>query len=239
MEDLPLVFAPGMMCDAQQFVHQTGILGKSRAIFHADFSQDSAIADMATRLLRDAPDRFYLAGLSMGGIVAFDVWRQAPDRVAGLALMNTTAFADSPARRETRLSQIDRVAKGDLKTVVMEELKPNYLAAPQKQDKALLAEIYAMAERLGPDTFIRQSHALMGRVESTSMLATINCPTLIIAGAEDEVCPPELHEIMQTAIPGSILHTLEACGHLSTMEAPSVVTRLIADHLTLIKSNET
>lgn len=237
MTKLPIVFAPGMMCDSALFEKQMAALEPDRTVCVADFSRDASIAGIAERLLRDAPPRFYLAGLSMGGIVAFEVWRQAPDRMAGLALLNTTPFADSPARSQTRLSQIDRVGKGQLKTVVMEELKPNYLADAHKQDQALLNDIYAMAERLGPDVFVAQSRALMGRDDSTQTLEKITCPTLIIAGEDDEVCPPELHEIMHQGISGSSYHVLPDCGHLSTMESPNDITKLLQSHLSQIEKS--
>jgi pimeloyl-ACP methyl ester carboxylesterase len=206
-----------------------------RRVTIADFSRDDTIAAMAKRLLDGAPPRFYLAGLSMGGIVAFDAWRQAPDRIAGLALLNTTPFADSPARHDVRISQLQRVREGQLKTVVMEELKPNYLAETHKRDQVLLDEIYAMADALGPDVFVKQSNALIARADSTSTLSSITCPTLIVAGAEDDVCPPELHEIMHAAVQGSTYHVLKSCGHLSTMESPDQVTDLISKHLEKIE----
>jgi len=237
MTTLPIVFAPGMMCDARLFREQASAIERGRPVFFADFSKDDSIAGNATRLLAEAPPRFTLAGLSMGGIVAFEVWRKAPDRVAGLVLMNSTPFADSPARRETRLDQIKRVREGQLKTVVMEELKPNYLAEPHKQDQQMLNEIYGMAERLGPDVFVAQSHALMSRDDSTQTLQTITCPTAVIAGEEDEVCPPELHEIMHQGISGSKLHILPDCGHLSTMESPEQVTRILQNHIELAEKD--
>jgi len=237
MSKLPIIFAPGMMCDARLFEKQAATLRAERPVAVADFSRDDTIAALARRLLEDAPSRFYLAGLSMGGIVAFDAWRQAPDRIAGLALLNTTPFADSPARHDARMSQMQRVREGQLKPVIMEELKPNYLAEPHKDDKALLNDIYAMAERLGPDVFIAQTRAVMGRADSTQTLATINCPTLIIAGKDDEVCPPELHEIMHQGISGSSYHAFSECGHLSTMEAPDEVTKLLQTHLNEIEKS--
>lgn len=233
MTPLPIVFAPGMMCDDRLFEKQTSAMASDRPIFIADFSKDAAVEDIARRLLKDAPARFYLAGLSMGGIVAFEVWRQAPERVAGLALLNTTPFADSPARRDTRLDQIKRVGRGQLKTVVMEELKPNYLGAKTKKDQSVLDEIYAMAERLGRGVFVAQSKALMARADSTETLQTITCPTVIIAGEEDEVCPVELHEIMHHGISQSVLHNLPGCGHLSTMESPGQVSKILQNHLDL------
>lgn len=228
MSGLPIIFAPGMMCDARLFKAQAAACKASHPVSFADFSKDSTIRDMAVRLLGDAPARFFLAGLSMGGIVAFEAWRQAPERIAGLALLNTTPFADSPARSGVRLSQIERVQKGQLKSVVMEELKPNYLGAKTKRDQAVLDEIYAMAEALGPDVFIRQTEALMGRADSINTLARITCPTAIIAGDEDEVCPPELHDIIHAGISHSSFTVIPSCGHLSTMEAPEAVNKILA-----------
>ncbi|MEL6507189.1 MAG: alpha/beta fold hydrolase [Pseudomonadota bacterium] len=234
MNGPPLIFAPGLMCDAALFRAQVGSLGPRHAVSHADLANDNTVAGMATRLLASAPARFCLAGLSMGGIVAFEVWRQAPDRVAGLVLMNTTPFADSPARQNVRQDQMARVRDGQLRTVVMEELKPNYLGAQTRDDTVLLEDIYAMANRLGPDVFYRQSEALMSRADSAQTLTMITCPTLIIAGDEDEVCPPDLHEIMHQAIGGSSLHVLSDCGHLSTLERPDRVTGLLTDFLSTL-----
>lgn len=231
MTTTPVILVPGLMCDRRLFALQGSAYGASRPVLHADLSKDTTIGAMAERLLSDAPDRFCLAGLSMGGIVAFEAWRQAPGRIAGLALLNTTPFADSPARQSTRLAQIERVKRGQLKSVVMEELKPNYLGAKSKGDQELLDEIFAMAASLGPEVFIRQSRALMSRKDSVETLATINCPALIIAGAEDEVCPPELHEIMHRGIEGSRLQIIPGCGHLSTMEAPGIVTKALREFL--------
>ncbi|MEL7200076.1 MAG: alpha/beta hydrolase [Pseudomonadota bacterium] len=231
MNGPPLIFVPGLMCDAALFRAQASALEQSCAVSHADLSRDDSIPAMASRLLAVAPAQFCLAGLSMGGIVAFEAWRQAPERVAGLVLMNTTPFADSPARQTVRKDQMARVRGGHLRTVVMEELKPNYLGANTRDDDVLLEEIYAMANRLGPDVFYRQSSALMGRADSAQTLTTITCPTLIIAGDEDDVCPPDLHEIMHEAIASSDLHILSGCGHLSTMERPNEVTALLRHFL--------
>jgi len=235
MSKLPIVFAPGMMCDARLFEKQVAVLGAERPVSVADFSEDDAIEEMARRLLDDAPARFYLAGLSMGGIVAFEAWRQAADRIAGLALLNTTPFADSPARHDARMSQMHRVRQGQLKTVVMEEWKPNYLAKPHKRDQALLDKIYAMADALGPEVFVNQTKAVMARADSTSTLSSVTCPTLIIAGEEDEVCPPELHETIHEGIHGSTYCIIKLCGHLSTMESPAQVTKLMQNHIEQIE----
>lgn len=220
----PFIFAPGLMCDDRLFDPQKPFLGGTVA----DLSADDSIAGMAARLLKAAPERFILAGLSMGGIVGFEVVRQAPERVMGLALLNTSARADAPRQSEIRHTQIARVNQGALRQVVLEELKPNYLGEEARGDQDLLDLIYAMAEGFGPPVFKRQSTALMNRVDSRQSLLAIQCPTLIIAGEEDEVCPVKLHEEMAAPIPYADLIVLPECGHLSTLEQPAHVTKALA-----------
>lgn len=228
MSRTPLVFVPGMMCDQRLFAPQVAALGAKRDIRIADCTQDHTIAGMAHRLLREAPPRFALTGLSMGGIVAFEVYRQAADRIAGLALLNTTPHADAPTNRPIRLAQLKRVREGELREVVLDELKPNYLSPVNKPDQALLDVIYAMAAELGAGVFERQTEALMGRADSKPVLPQIACPTVIIAGQDDTVCPPRLHELMYRAIPAADYSEIPQCGHLSTLEASEAVTRLLA-----------
>ncbi len=229
MERIPIIFAPGMMCDGRLFKPQASRFGPERGVQIADFNRGETIADYAAALLANAPPRFALAGLSMGGVVAFEVWRRAPQRIAGLAFLNTTPLADSPARSDVRRSQIERVRGGQLRTVVLEELKPNYLGAKTKRDQTALDAIAGMALDLGAEVFVRQTRALMARVDSVDTLATIDAPTIVVAGAEDEVCPPELHEIIAGAIPNAELTVLPECGHLSTIEAPEAVNKLLTE----------
>ncbi len=238
MRPIPVIFAPGLMCDGRLFAAQVAALQEDRRVAVADLSRDRTIAAMARRLLANAPERFALAGLSMGGIVSFEVWRQAPFRVAGLALMNTTAFPDSPARRRTRLSHMARVEEGQLRAVVMEELKPNYLGPASRDDEAVLELIYRMAEDLGPDVFGRQSEALMGRIDSAPTLRTIRCPTVVVAGDQDAICPPDLHEIICDGVDEATLHILGNCGHLSTLEAGDAVTEILKGFLAEIDERE-
>ena len=236
MAALPLVFAPGMMCTGALFDPQVQALGSGRAVHHADFAQDETIKGMAERLLAEAPDRFFLIGLSMGGIVGFDVWRLAPDRVAGFALLNTTPFAPSPARIETHKQQMEKVRQGHLHAVVMDELKPKYLGVDHKGDQQMLDGIYAMADALGAGVFLQQSIALMSRSDSLDLLPSITCPTLILAGDEDDVCPPELHEIMHASIPESHYAVAERCGHLSSLESPGFVTEQLRSAIARVES---
>lgn len=222
-----IVFAPGMMCDARLFAHQIAALKGDHDCIVADFSRDQSIEAMAARLLAQAPARFYLAGLSMGGIVALEVMREAPSRVVGLALMDTTPLADALERRAMREAQMQRANAGDLARLVIEDLNPNYLSARTKRDQALVAEIFAMAQDLGADVFIRQSRALINRRDNIDVLCAIACPVDVICGEEDALCPLALHRAMADEIAGARLTVIPSCGHLASMEAPEIVTSVL------------
>lgn len=227
MEQIPLILGPGLMCDAALFEEQQMHFRQNRDVQVADFTCQSSIEAMALDLLDNAPTRFCYAGLSMGGIVGLELYRQAPERIAALALMNTTAEPDTQDKRGIRLRQIERARSGELETMVLEELKPNYLAEQSREDRALMGEIIAMANRLGVDVFERQARALMSRADSRATLGTIDCPVALIAGDQDVLCSPALHAKMHQAIPGSTLHILTDCGHLSTMEKPDQVNSIL------------
>lgn len=227
MAPIPLVLGPGLMCDEALFVEQVSHLADRREVRVADFTRQVSIEEMASDLLRDVPGQFCYAGLSMGGIVGFELCRQAPERIAALVLMNTTAEPDTPAKRASRLRQIERARAGELETIVLEELKPNYLAEQSRKDEATMREITAMAGRLGPVVFEQQSRALMSRADSRSTLGSITCPVALVAGDQDVLCPPEQHAQMQRRIERSELHVLLECGHLSTLEQPKRVNRIL------------
>jgi len=222
----PVLFLPGFMCDSRLFAPQVEALrGHGIEAYHGDLCGAASVTRLARQVLAQAPPHFALVGLSMGGIIAFEILRRAPGRVTHLALLNTTPRADAngPARKR----QLARIARGEVADVMREDLKPQYLAAPNRTPENL-ALIMAMAERLGEEVFARQTLALMNRPDSEALLSEIGCPTLVLAGAEDTVCPPALHESMAREIPGATLRVLERCGHLSTLEQPARVTALIA-----------
>jgi len=183
--------------------------------------------DMAARVLVDAPEQFALAGLSMGGILAFEIWRQAPERVTHLALIDTNPFADAPDRQSLRLEQIEQVFAGGLRELAVDSLKPLYLAASNRDDEELLNVILDMALDLGPEVFRDQSLALKDRTDSVETLHDINCPTAVICGDEDTLCPVAYHEYMAGRIPEAELVVIDDCGHLSSMEQPYAVSKEI------------
>ncbi len=218
-----ILLLPGMMCDERLWSHQIQAIDIPVRV--ADTSNSDNFADMATEVLAAAPQRFGMAGLSMGGILAFEIWRQAPERVTHMALLDTNPHPDAPSRRAIRFEQMEAAASGKLAELAIESLKPMYLARRNRNNKKLLRTILDMALDLGPEVFERQSVALLNRLDSVPTLATISCPTSVICGREDSICPPRFHEFMAQEIPGAKLIVIDDCGHLATMERPQAVTK--------------
>ncbi len=211
------------MCDARLFDPQIKALPVSSTV--ADLTRHDSVVDMARAVLQDAPPAFAIAGLSMGGIVAFEIWRQAPDRVSHLALIDTNPHADTFDKRSMRLAQIEMVMNGKLRELAIDSLKPAYLARSNRDDEKILGTILDMTLDLGPDVFARQSMALKERPDSVPTLPTISCPTAVICGKEDKLCPVDYHELMADEIPGASLTVADDCGHLATLERPDIVNR--------------
>lgn len=224
-----ILMLPGMMLDARLYAHQLVGLADSYAAVVADLTRSSSMAALAKDVLKDAPPRFALVGLSMGGIVAFEIWRQAPERVTHLGLLDTTCYSDRPERRELRLEQMAKVEMGGLREVTA-SLKPMYLSRKNRGNSQLLQAILDMGLALGSDVFCRQSIALRDRSDSIATLPTITCPALVLCGREDELCPVDVHLEMANSIPHADLVVLAECGHLSSMEEPEAVTAAL-EHL--------
>lgn len=219
-----IVLLPGMMCDSRVWAAQVAALSKAYHLVVGDLTNAATIRDMALDVLGSQSGPFALAGLSMGGIVAFEIWRQAPDRVTHMMLIDTNPHSETPERAMQRLEQIERVLSGELRSVVADSLKPLYLAKSHRQDQKLLSLIMAMAEDLGPSVFHHQAEALRERPDSVPTLSSITCPTAVICGREDTVCPLAYHELMASGIPNAALTVIDDCGHLSTLEQPAAVT---------------
>ncbi|MEO9824914.1 MAG: alpha/beta fold hydrolase [Paracoccaceae bacterium] len=221
-----LVFLPGFMCDRRLFAPQIAHFGEDVECITKIVAK-STIGQMADAVLATAPERFALAGLSMGGIIALEIMARAPSRVTRLALMDTTPMADAPANRDIRNRQIEDVHKGRLDTVMRDELKPAYLVdGPGKP--AILETCMEMARTLGPDVFEQQSLALRDRLGLEDVLPTITVPTLVLCGAQDRLCPPERHRAMNAAIAHSKLKLISGAGHLPTLEQPEATSAALA-----------
>lgn len=215
----PLVFLPGMMCDARLFGPQIDALSGTCPIMTFPLSGHDSVQAMAADLLQSAPPVFALAGLSMGGIVAMEVLRQAADRVERLALLDTNPLAERAEVKVRRAPQMEAVRAGRLRQVMRDEMKPNYLADGPHQG-AILDLCMEMATELGPDVFLRQSQALMDRPDQTETLATFTGPALVLCGREDTLCPVERHQMMHHLLPHSVFSIIENAGHLPTLEQP-------------------
>lgn len=228
---IPLVLVPGLLCDEALWRAQVEGLADIADSVVADMTRDESMAAMACTVLNAAPQRFALAGLSMGGYVAQEVMRQGGSRVLKLALLDTGARADTAEQSARRRGLIELAQKGDFKGVTP-RLLPLFLHPDRLADEALTAAVSAMAERVGKDAFLRQQRAIMGRADSRPSLSAIACPTLVLCGRQDALTPLPLHEEMAAQIPGATLDIIENCGHLSTMERPQEVTASLRRWLT-------
>jgi pimeloyl-ACP methyl ester carboxylesterase len=218
-----VVLLPGMMLDRRLYARQTPALSPHVEVVHGDLTAQDSIEAMARSVLAASPDRFALVGHSMGGIVALEICRQAPERVSHLALLNTTPYAEREERLSQRLEQMAAVEAGGLRDVLVHSMKPRYLAACHRADADLLEAVLDMGLALGPAVFQRQSAALKDRPEASTLLAQIRCPSLVLCGREDALCPPAFHEAMASQLPCGDLVVLSRCGHLSPMESPDAV----------------
>lgn len=223
----PLVLVPGLLCDAALWAHQRRHLADLADMTVADISQQDSMAGMAEAVLAQAPDgRFALAGLSMGGYVAHEIMRRAPGRVMRLALLDSSARADSDEQTARRRGLLELAAMGKFKGITP-SLMPLYIHESRLADRALVDDVTAMAERIGKDGFLRQQKAIMGRQDSRANLGDYDCPTVVIAGRQDLATPLDVNEEMAALIPGARMIPIEDCGHLSTMERPQAVTAVL------------
>ena len=223
---IPLLLLPGMMCDARLFAPQVAAT-RDRAVSVAPIGAFDTTEALATEVLAHAPPRFALAGLSMGGIVAMEMLAQAPGRIAGLCLMDTNPKAEAPEVAARREPQIARVMAGELRAVMRDEMKPNYLADGPNRG-AILDTCMAMAEALGPEVFVRQSRALQTRADRQEALRGVAVPSLVLCGREDALCPVHRHELMHGLMAGSRLTVIDGAGHLPTLERPEAVNAALA-----------
>ncbi len=220
---IPLVLLPGLLCDAALWRPQVEGLAEVAEPLIIDLTKDDSFPAMARRALAAAPQSFALAGLSMGGYVAQEIMRQAPDRVEKLALLDTSARADTPEQTARRRGLIELSEKGEFKGVTP-RLLPLLIHAARHEDEPLGAIVMGMAERVGKEAFLRQQKAIMGRPDGREDLRRIACPTLVLCGRQDALTPLALHEEIAGLVAGAKLVVVEDCGHLSTLEKPATVT---------------
>ncbi len=223
-ENNTLVLLGGMMCDERLWARQRADLtGPATEIIVGDLTGSSSVEGMAKNILADAPERFALAGFSMGGIVALEMWRQAASRISHLALFDTNAAHEKAERRARRQTEIQNALDGRLEEMMIEEFKPSYLGARSRADAALRRTILDMAVDLGVDVFERQS--------LRPTLGTITCSTIVVCGREDALCTPRDQKLIADSIPQAKLTILDDCGHMTPLERPRAVSRLLFELL--------
>jgi len=226
----PIVLVPGLNCSARLYAEQVPALWGSGPVTIADHRHDDSVGAIAARILAMAPPRFALAGLSMGGYIAFAIVRQAPERVARLALLDTSARPDTPEQTERRRSMMALAEDGRF-AEVPDLLFPVFVHHDRHGDEALRRIVRTMAEETGPDAFVRQQKAIMTRPDCRPLLKSIRCPTLVLVGDGDALTPPVLSEEIAAGIAGSRLVRVPDCGHLSTLERPEAVNRALLERL--------
>jgi len=229
MSRLPLLLLPGLLCDARLWRDQAAGLADIARPVVADLTRDDGLAAMAARALAAVEGPFAMAGLSMGGYVAMEVMRRAPERVVRLALLDTSARPDTPEQSRHRRGLIAMTRTGRFRGVTP-RLLPRLLH-PDHLGGALAAEVEAMAGRVGRDAFLRQQAAILARPDSRPDLPGIAVPTLVAVGEADVLTPPALAREIAEAVPGAVLRVLPGCAHLTTMEAPEAVTAMLRDWL--------
>lgn len=225
-ERTPLILVPGLLCTKALWGPQIEALADIADIAVAETALDDSFEAMAERLLRNAPAKFALAGLSMGGYVVFEALRQAPERIVKIALIDTNARADRPDQIAARRDAMALAERGEFRGVT-DRLLPFLIHPARLDDEALTRLIKTMAREVGKDAFLRQQTAIMKRPDSRPMLAGIACPAMVIVGREDAITPLKVAEEMARGIPNATLHAIEDCGHLSTLERPEEVARLM------------
>ncbi|HEX4075457.1 MAG TPA: alpha/beta hydrolase [Candidatus Acidoferrales bacterium] len=228
-----LLLLPGLACDAEVWKHQARALGEIATVQVIDYGASDSIEYMARVALERAPQKFALAGHSMGGRVAMETVRRAPERVVGLALLDTAYKPLQPGEAGERekaeragyvkLAQTQGM-RAMARTWLQKMVHPSRLA-----DEPLVESIVAMMGRKSPEIFTGQIRALLGRPDATPVLSATRCPTLVLCGREDAWSVLDVHRDMAARLPNARLAIIETCGHMATMERPEAVTVALAE----------
>ena len=230
MTSIPVLLIPGLNCTARLWAGQVADLGAGRAVMVADHAGAETIAAIAAAILAEAPPRFALVGLSMGGYVAMEILRVAPERVARLCLVDTQARADAPEAAEVRRQLIEITERGGFAKIAALQY-PKLVAPARADDVDLQRVVRAMADATGADAFVRQQKAILTRIDSRPSLGAVRCPTTVLVGADDQLTPPDMAAEMAGLVPGARLVEIPGAGHLSPLEAPEAVSAALWDWL--------
>ena len=232
MVTTPVIFLPGSLCDKRVFADQLREIDQPCEV--ADLTLDDSIMAMATRVLREAPQRFALVGLSLGGIVAAEIARLGSERVQAMALIDTNLGAADDAQLRTRRRWATDVRAGHFAQVV-EELVPVLTTSPDAHGPLIVD----MATAVGPAGFLRQNDAIIHRRDQRSIISRFQGPTLIAYGSDDQLCPPSVHADLVARSAHAQLLVVEQAGHLSSIDQPVALTSGLTDWLEDVKNNQT
>ena len=227
---MPILLVPGLVCSPRIFAPVIPHLWRFGPVTVANHIRDDNMGAIARRILAEAPPRFALAGHSMGGYIAFEIMRQAPQRVAKLALMNTQARPDTPEATARRRGLIARVQAGEYHAMLDELF--SLFVHPSRSDNADLRQlVHDMGDDVGPEAFVRQLIAIMSRPDSRPTLAWIKCPTLVLTSDEDNTVPNSLSTEMANGIPGAKFTMIRDCGHMTPPEQPQATAEALVEWL--------
>lgn len=217
---IPVVLAPGLLCDDRLWSAVRPML--KGEVITVDFTEDETIHAMADRILMEGPEWFVLAGFSMGGMASMTAAARAPDRIAGLVLIDTHAEPETPDRSKRRARQIATADAGGFERLVREELKPNYFADAHGRggERRLVSD---MARDAGASQFRRHVEALMARPDPGAMLGTLSMPVTVVTGEADTLAPPLAARHLVERLADARLVLVPDCGHMAPLEAPAVV----------------
>jgi len=224
----PLVFLPGMMCDARVYGPQLAALSPNYTLTVAPITKGDRIEEIASGLLDTLPRKFALAGHSMGGIVAMELMRRAPDRITRIALMATNALAETPQSAGDYEPLIIKARTAPLADVVPEFMQPDHLA-PGPYRGEVMALLTDMAENIGADVIVRQARALQRRRDQQAVLRRCKVPTLVLCGAHDGLTPVKRHSFMAELIPYADLKVIDGAGHFPMLEQPEATTQALLE----------
>jgi pimeloyl-ACP methyl ester carboxylesterase len=219
----PIVFVPGLLCSAEVFSPQVAAVWPFGPIMIASTLTGDTMAEIAAAILHDAPARFALAGISMGGYICMEIMRQAPERVLKLALLDTSALPDTPEQTNQRRAMVAQAGESDFASWGEETLTS--ISHPSRRtDPDLRATNRRMVQAVGLEGFARQTEAVIGRSDSRASLPAIRVPTLVLVGRDDALTPPERAQEIASLVPGAKLVVVPDCGHASTLEQPLLVS---------------
>lgn len=232
MSSIPLVFIPGMMCDRRLFSHQIMAFEKDREVLVAETTRGASMEALAQDIFSQIPwNRFALAGLSMGGIIAMEMLRQDASRIVGTAFMDTNPWAEKEEVKAARQQQIRLAEQQQHLTVITEQVAPKYGTGSEISPEDQLNIVIKMAISLGADTFIQQSKALAQRPDQIYTLTQYYGPSIVLCGENDLLCPFDRHQAIHDCLLNSQLHIVPSAGHLITLQAPTVTNSLLKNWL--------